>query len=151
MYTRVLLGTLDLERVIWPNNTTISGADLDVLARRSLWEVGRDYRHGTGHGVGSFLCVHEGPQSISRASKVKLEEGMCVSDEPGYYEDGEFGIRIENVIMVVQHEKYPDRYRFENLTFCPYNRELIDISILSKRDIEYINNFHKQVSYTVNY
>lgn len=130
MYTRVLLGNLDLERVIWPNNTTISGADFDVLARRRLWEVGQDYRHGTGHGVGSFLCVHEGPQAISRHSKPKLEEGMCVSNEPGFYKDGEFGIRIENVIMVVQHEKYADRYMFENLTVCPYTRELIDTSLL---------------------
>ena len=76
---------LGLERIVWPSDSTISGADLDVLARMHLWEIGQDYKHGTGHGVGSFLCVHEGPQSISRHSKVKLEEGHCVSDEPGFY------------------------------------------------------------------
>ena len=70
------------------------------MARKHLWELGLDYKHGTGHGVGSLLCVHEGPIGIHRKSSVKLEEGMCVSNEPGYYEDGEFGIRIENVVMV---------------------------------------------------
>lgn len=85
MYTRVLLGNLDLERIVWPSNSNISGADFDAFARRRIWEAGLDYNHGTGHGVGSFLCVHEGPQGIGRYSKVKLEEGMCVSDEPGFY------------------------------------------------------------------
>lgn len=103
MYTRVLLGTLDLERIVWPSNSSFAGLDFDVLARKNLWQVGKDYRHGTGHGVGSYLCVHEGPQGISRRNDVKLVEGMVVSDEPGYYEDGEFGIRIENEIMVVKH------------------------------------------------
>jgi len=99
-YTRVLLGVLDLERIVWPSTSAISGADMDILARRHLWAVGLDFKHGTGHGVGSYLNVHEGPQNISRYNKVKLVEGHCVSDEPGYYKDGEFGIRIENVIMV---------------------------------------------------
>ena len=85
MYTKVLLGNLDLERVVWPSNTTYSGSDFDILARRRIFESGLDYRHGTGHGVGSFLCVHEGPIAISRYNKVKLEVGMCVSNEPGYY------------------------------------------------------------------
>ena len=85
MYTRVLLGNLDLEKAIWPASSPISGSDLDVLARRRVWEKGLDYRHGTGHGVGSYLCVHEGPQSISRRCYVRLLEGMCVSDEPGFY------------------------------------------------------------------
>lgn len=85
MYTRVLLGNLDVERVIWPNNSSYAGADFDVLARRRIWEAGLDYRHGTGHGVGSYLCVHEGPIGVSRGYKIKFEEGMCVSDEPGYY------------------------------------------------------------------
>jgi Xaa-Pro aminopeptidase len=77
---------------------------------------------------------------------VKLEEGMCVSDEPGFYKDGEYGIRIENVIMVVKHNQYPDRYMFENLTVCPYSKELIDPSLLTPQDKEYINRFHKKVS-----
>jgi len=85
MYTRVLLGVIDLERIVWPKSSGIAGADLDVLARRRIWEAGLDYRHGTGHGVGSFLCVHESPPGIGRYSKPKLEIGMCVSDEPGFY------------------------------------------------------------------
>mmetsp|Transcript_12752 Transcript_12752/g.21511 ORF Transcript_12752/g.21511 Transcript_12752/m.21511 type:complete len:133 (+) Transcript_12752:1445-1843(+) len=101
-----------------------------------------DYNHGTGHGVGTFLCVHEGPQSISRRSTPKLIEGMCVSDEPGYYKDGEFGIRIENVIMVQNHPKYEDRYIFENMTVAPYCRDLIDTSIVSLETLDYINKFH---------
>jgi len=105
-YTRVLLGVLGLERVTWPSNGNITGASMDILARQHLWKVGLDFKHGTGHGVGSYLNVHEGPQEIHALSKVKLEEGMCVSNEPGYYKDGEFGIRIENVQMC---QKHPDQ------------------------------------------
>jgi len=94
-----LLGTLDLERIVWPSSTPIAGADMDILARKNLWEVGLDYGHGTGHGVGTYLNVHEGPNGVSRRNMTKFEIGHCVSDEPGYYKDGEFGIRIENVIM----------------------------------------------------
>ena len=94
------MGTLDLERIVWPTIGGYSGKDFDILARKSLFEAGLNYCHGTGHGVGSLLCVHEGPIGINRRTTVALEEGMCVSDEPGYYQDGEFGIRIENVIMV---------------------------------------------------
>jgi len=144
MYTRVLLGVLGVERMVWPSTSKISGADIDVLARRHIWEVGKEYRHGTGHGVGYFLCVHEGPVGVSRGVKEPFKIGHCVSDEPGYYEDGEFGIRIENVIMVVQHEKYADRLKFENMTVCPYERRLIDKSLLSQFDIDYINAFHKR-------
>lgn len=102
-YTRVLLGTLDLEKVIWPKGRGFAGKDFDILARKHLFEAGLDYKHGTGHGVGSMLCVHEGPQGVNRRTTVEFKEGMCVSDEPGYYQDGEFGFRIENVIMVIQH------------------------------------------------
>ena len=131
MYTRVLMGVLDLERVVWPKETPIAGQDLDVLARRNLWEVGKDYKHGTGHGVGSFLGVHEGPQGISRRSSEKLLVGMCVSNEPGYYEDGQFGIRIENVQMAVNHPKIDNHMTFYNLTYAPYCRQLIQPQILS--------------------
>jgi len=149
MYTRVLLGTLDLERVVWPLKGTFSGQDFDTLARRHLWAAGVDYNHGTGHGVGSFNCVHEGPQGISRRNTVKLEEGMCVSDEPGFYKDGEYGIRIENVIMVVKHPQYDNRYKFENLTVCPYSKELIDPTLLQPNDRDYINQFHKRVRFSM--
>jgi len=143
-YTRVLMGTLDLERVVWPNDMDFAGKDFDILARKALFEAGLDYKHGTGHGVGSLLCVHEGPIGISRRSNTKLEEGMCVSDEPGYYQDGEFGIRIENVIMVQQHKKHSNRFCFENLTVAPYCRELIDTSILQQDLIAYINAHHQK-------
>lgn len=141
-YTRILIGVLDIERIVWPSNTTISGADMDILARRSLWSAGLDFKHGTGHGVGSYLNVHEGPQGISRANRVKLLEGMCVSDEPGYYQDGEFGIRIENVILCRKHPQHANHYMWENLTVAPYCRELIDVNLLSPADIKYINEFH---------
>jgi Xaa-Pro aminopeptidase len=144
MYTRVLLGTLDVERVVWPAKSTFAGQDFDTLARRHLWAAGVDYGHGTGHGVGTFLCVHEGPIGISRRATVKFEIGHCVSDEPGYYKDGEYGIRIENVIMVVQHETFENRLRFENLTLFPYCRELIDTSLLTSQDVDYINYHHKK-------
>lgn len=103
---------------------------MDILARKNLWAAGLDYKHGTGHGVGSFLYVHEGPQGIGKYSKCQLDEGMCVSDEPGYYEDGEFGIRIENIIMVQKHPEIKDFLFWENLTVSPYNRDLIDLNLL---------------------
>lgn len=142
-YTRVLLGVLDLERVVWPSTSTIAGGDMDILARKNLWAAGLDYGHGTGHGVGSFLYVHEGPQGIGRYSKVKLVEGMCVSDEPGYYHDGEFGIRIENIIMVQKHPVHKDFYYWENLTVAPYCRDLIDMNLLSPDTVKFIDDFHQ--------
>ena len=138
------MGVIDLERVTWPNDSTYAGKDFDILARRHLFEAGLDYKHGTGHGVGSLLCVHEGPVGISRRAEVKLEEGQCVSDEPGYYQDGEFGIRIENVIMVQQHPKHANRYCFENLTTAPYCRELIEPSLIANDLLEHINAHHKK-------
>jgi len=137
------MGTLDLERIVWPSTSTIAGRDMDILARKNLWAAGLDFKHGTGHGVGSYLNVHEGPQGISRASSCKLVEGMCVSDEPGYYEDGQFGIRIENVIMVQKHPKFENHYMFENLTVAPYCRDLIKKELLSQDTIQFIDNFHQ--------
>ena len=143
-YTRVLLGVLDVERVVWPSSGTYHGGDFDILARKHLFEAGLTFNHGTGHGVGSLLCVHEGPIGISRARTTKFVEGMCVSDEPGYYHAGEFGIRIENVIMVQKHEKFEDRYVFENLTVAPYERDLIDTSIIEQGTLDYINRYHER-------
>jgi Xaa-Pro aminopeptidase len=100
-YTRVLLGVIDLEKVVWPKNRGFAGKDFDILARRHLFTAGLDYGHGTGHGIGSMLCVHEGPQGVNSRTTVEFKEGMVVSNEPGFYKDGEFGIRIENAIMVV--------------------------------------------------
>jgi len=143
-YTRVLMGVLDLERIVWPGDSTISGADMDILARMHLWSNGQDFKHGTGHGVGTYLNVHEGPQGISRASKCKLEEGMCVSDEPGFYQDGEFGIRIENVIVCVKHPVHANFLMWRNMTVAPYCRELIEPSVLTVEHINYINEFHQR-------
>jgi len=143
-YTAVLLGNLDVERVVWPSTGTYHGGDFDILARRHLFAAGLDYKHGTGHGVGSLLCVHEGPIGISRGYTTKFIEGMCVSDEPGYYHDGEFGIRIENVVMVQKHEKFDDRLVFENLTVAPYERELIDINLVDQGTIDYLNKHHEK-------
>jgi len=115
---------------------------MDILARKNLWEAGMDYKHGTGHGVGSYLCVHEPPYGVSRGYKFKFVEGMCVSDEPGFYKEGEFGIRIENVIMCVKHPVHENFYTWENLTVAPYCRDLIDKDLLSPRDIRFIDAFH---------
>jgi Xaa-Pro aminopeptidase len=117
---------------------------MDMLARQNLWRAGLDFKHGTGHGVGTYLNVHEGPQGISRYSYVELKEGMCVSDEPGYYQDGEFGIRIENVIAVQKHPKNPDFFCWKNFTTAPYCRELINPQLLSEEHIRHINEFHKR-------
>ena len=144
-YTRVLLGNLDLERMVWPNTWEITGADLDIMARRRLWQVGLDYNHGTGHGVGYFLNVHEGPQGISRGRKTVLAEGMNVTDEPGYYEAGAFGIRIENVLFVQKHELFEGSLKFENVTMVPYERELIATELLSNSDKKFINEYHQKV------
>ena len=105
-------------------------------------QIGLNYAHGTGHGVGYFLNVHEGPQAISKNNKIKFKEGMILSNEPGYYEKDKFGIRIENLIFV-KKEKNEDF--FENLTMVPIDKELIDISILSKNEKKWINSYHKKV------
>ncbi|KNC78667.1 hypothetical protein SARC_08915 [Sphaeroforma arctica JP610] len=149
-YTRVLKGHVQLAMAVFPHGTP--GIMLDALARTPLWRAGLDYRHGTGHGVGAFLNVHEGPHSIaprpaSQMTQVPLEEGMLVSNEPGYYEDGAFGIRIENVVAVVkahtEHQFGGVQYlTFKDLTMAPYQRRLIDTSLLSVEEIAHINNYH---------
>lgn len=138
----MLLGNLDLEKVVWPKNRGFAGKDFDILARRHLFTAGLDYNHGTGHGIGSMLCVHEGPQGVNSRTTVEFKEGMVVSNEPGFYKDGEFGIRIENAIMVVQHPNHEDRLCFENLTVAPYARELLDLSIVSDDYLDHINAHH---------
>ena len=141
-YTRVLMGNLDVERSVWPKSAKYAGADFDYLARRHLMQVGLEFKHGTGHGIGCCLCVHEGPIGISRANKIPYEEGMVVSDEPGYYQSGEFGIRIENAIMVKTHPEMADHFHFENLTIAPYCRELLKTEIMPAELIEHVNAHH---------
>ena len=140
-YTRVLLGCLDVERLRMPANR-FHGGDIDILARRHLWAKGKDYNHGTGHGVGHYQGVHEGPVAISKYNTTNYQSGMIVTVEPGYYETGKYGIRIQNMILCRQDNGW--NY-FHNLTLCPYDRNLIDLTLLSKDDIQFIDKYHKRV------
>ena len=146
-YTRVLKGHIALSRAVFPAGTR--GYQLDILARQPLWNAGLNYGHGTGHGVGYILNVHEGPQRISpHPVDESLKPGMVISNEPGIYREGEHGIRIENLIMVRPWADNPgteDFYSFETLTLCPYERRLIDSSLLDKEEIRWINGYNKTV------
>ncbi len=143
-YTRVLQGMIALSRARFPKG--VAGQHLDALARAPLWAEGMDYDHGTGHGIGSYLSVHEGPQSISRRSDIALQAGMIVSNEPGYYREGAFGIRIENLITVVPAPKGVDdrdMLAFATLTLVPFDRRLIDKSVLSPAEHAWIDQYHR--------
>lgn len=145
-FTLVLKGMVSLTRATFPIGTT--GAQLDVFARMHLWEHGLNYGHGTGHGVGFFLNVHEGPQGISgmnsSAARVPLKEGMITSNEPGYYKEGHYGIRIENLISVVKSDN-PGFYEFKTLTLYPIDIKLIDETIFNKSEKAWLNKYHYQV------
>ena len=151
-FTRVLKGHIAVATAIFPKGTR--GTQLDSFARRPLWEAGLDYAHGTGHGVGSFLSVHEGPQRISPAGSAQaggdepLRAGMILSNEPGYYKTGAYGIRIENLVLVVERpvegaEK--ETLGFETLTFAPIERRLIKKEMLSPSELEWLNTYHAEV------
>ena len=144
-YTAVLRGMIAISRARFPQG--VAGAHIDALARQYLWSQGQDYDHGTGHGVGAALCVHEGPVRISRVSTLPLEEGMILSNEPGYYREGAFGIRIENLIVVTPAEAEPGRTMlgFETLTLCPIDTRLIDLAALSRDEIAWLDAYHAQV------
>eukprot|EP00929_Paragymnodinium_shiwhaense_P036672 TRINITY_DN19616_c0_g4_i1.p1 TRINITY_DN19616_c0_g4~~TRINITY_DN19616_c0_g4_i1.p1 ORF type:complete len:747 (-),score=158.92 TRINITY_DN19616_c0_g4_i1:159-2303(-) len=149
-FTRVLKGHIGLATTVFPEGTP--GFVVDAFARRSLWEAGLDYRHGTGHGVGAALAVHEGPMSISQRFNIttELDSGMIVSNEPGYYADGEFGIRIENLLVIVEkdtaHRFGDKRYLgFEPLTLVPIQRKFIDKELLNQEEVEYLNAYHSRV------
>lgn len=145
-YTRVLQGLIAISRARWPKG--LAGRDLDALARYPLWLAGQDYDHGTGHGVGAFLSVHEGPQRIARISEVPLEPGMILSNEPGYYREGAFGIRLENLIVVEEAPALGDNRRqlaFETLTFVPFDRRLILTQLLSSAERDWIDAYHRDV------
>ncbi|XP_031260687.1 aminopeptidase P2-like isoform X2 [Pistacia vera] len=149
-FTRVLQGHIALDQAVFPESTP--GFVLDPFARSFLWKIGLDYRHGTGHGVGAALNVHEGPQSISYryGNMTPLMEGMIVSNEPGYYEDHAFGIRIENLLYIKEVDT-PNRFGgtaylgFEKLTFVPIQTKLVDLSLLSVAEIDWLNDYHSQV------
>ncbi|MDG7056429.1 MAG: aminopeptidase P family protein [Wolbachia endosymbiont of Meromenopon meropis] len=140
-YTIVLKAHIAVASVVFPFGTT--GGELDILARIHLWKFGMDYMHCTGHGVGSYLSVHEGPQAISRGNKVKFMPNMIVSNEPGYYIPREHGIRIENLMYV--KKKKNGFLSFKQLTSVPYDRKLIDMQMLNQDEIKWINNYHKFV------
>ncbi len=146
-FTRVLKGHIALASTRFPVGT--SGIQLDVLARQYLWEAGLDYDHGTGHGVGAYLCVHEGPQRISkRGSSVALQPGMILSNEPGYYATGQYGIRIENLICVVEAGQSVDgkaMLAFETLTLAPIDVRLVNVSMLTVSERNWLNAYHRRV------
>ena len=150
--TRVLKGHIELDLAIFPDGT--SGGALDALARMHLWQAGMDYGHGTGHGVGSYLSVHEGPQRISKpggafpGTETPLREGMILSNEPGYYKPGEYGIRIENLVLAVDAQVPGAEGKFltfETLTHVPLDRQLVDKSMLTQREIDWWNSYHARV------
>ncbi len=145
-YTRVLQGMIAISRARFPKG--LSGRDIDALARFPLWLAGQDYDHGTGHGVGAFLSVHEGPQRISRLSEVSLEPGMILSNEPGYYREGAFGIRLENLIVVEPAPPLGDnraQLAFETLTWVPFDRRLIRAADLAPGERAWLDAYHAQV------
>lgn len=142
-YTRVLQGMVNVSRTQFPRG--VGGNHLDAIARHPLWTAGMDYDHGTGHGVGAYLSVHEGPQGLSRRATTVLEPGMILSNEPGYYRTGAFGIRIENLIAVVQAPQGPDKREmlaFEGLTYVPFDRRLIDVTLLAPAERDWIDRYH---------
>lgn len=147
-FTLVLKGHIALAKCVFPEGTT--GTHLDAFARQYLWQNGLDYDHGTGHGVGSFLSVHEGPQRISKAaSNTPLQEGMILSNEPGFYKEGEYGIRIENLMVVITREDLStDKLRFlgfKTLTKAPIDLKLVDKKLLSAEEKQWLIDYHKSV------
>ena len=144
-YTRVLKGHIALARIKFPRGT--SGSQLDVLARSHLWNVAKNYDHGTGHGVGSFLSVHEGPCSISKNSPQPLQIGMILSNEPGFYQEGEYGIRLENLMLVTEFdEKF---LCFETLTLAPFDFNLIDFKMLTYPEKKWLAEYHRNILRTI--
>ncbi len=150
-YTLVLKGMIAMSRLRWPCGG-IAGCHLDAIARVPLWGSGMDYGHGTGHGVGAYLDVHEGPQAISRRSDVPLEAGMIVSNEPGYYRKNRFGIRIENLLAVDRWDSGSaerEMLQFRTLTLAPLEHRLIDSSLLHGDEIEWLDSYHETIFETL--
>ena len=141
-FTAVLRGHIAVARARFPEGTT--GQQIDVMARAPMWSVGLDYNHGTGHGVGHVMQVHEGPASISKHGSVPLAEGMLLSNEPGFYRAGGWGIRTENLIAV----NAPDNdgyFSFETITLCPIDRRLIDAGMLLAEERAWLDAYHARV------
>jgi Xaa-Pro aminopeptidase len=146
-FTRVLKGHIAIATAVFPEGT--SGAQLDPLARTALWQAGLDFDHGTGHGVGSYLSVHEGPARISKLGTVALRRGMILSNEPGYYKTAAYGIRIENLLLVIAAAEPAGAEKplnaFETLTLAPIDRRLIDTRMLTAKERNWIDSYHARV------
>jgi Xaa-Pro aminopeptidase len=143
----VLKGMIGLSMIRFPKGTC--GSQIDVLARQHLWQAGLDFDHGTGHGVGAYLSVHEGPARINKSDRIPLEPGMILSNEPGFYRQGHYGIRIENLIMVQEAKPVDGGDRpmmgFETLTLAPIDRRLIEVGLLSEEERRWLNAYHARV------
>ena len=146
-FTRVLKGMIAVSRTRFPKGTC--GSQIDALARQSLWAAGLDYDHGTGHGVGSYLSVHEGPARINKSDRTPLEPGMILSNEPGFYKQNDFGIRIENLLLIHDAANIEGGERpmlgFETLTLCPIERRLIDTKLLTRDELHWLDTYHARV------
>jgi len=146
-FTRVLKGHIAIARAVFPDSTT--GAQLDSFARQHLWAAGIDFDHGTGHGVGSYLSVHEGPARISKLGTAALKRGMILSNEPGYYKTGAYGIRIENLVLVAEANiagAEKPMSAFETLTFAPIDARLIDPALMTQGEIAWLDGYHARVA-----
>jgi Xaa-Pro aminopeptidase len=147
-FTRVLKGHIAIARAVFPDGTT--GAQLDPFARQALWEAGIDFDHGTGHGVGSYLSVHEGPARISKLGNTALKRGMILSNEPGYYKTDAYGIRIENLVLVTEGPAVAGGEKqllaFETLTLAPIDRRLIDPALLTAAEKSWLDGYHARVT-----
>ncbi|MGE0697779.1 MAG: aminopeptidase P family protein [Hyphomicrobiaceae bacterium] len=150
-FTLVLKGMIGISMLRFPKGTT--GVQIDSFARKALWDAGLDFDHGTGHGVGSYLSVHEGPQSISKRGHVALEPGMIVSNEPGYYKTGAYGIRIENLVLVTEPSEITGGERpmmgFETLTLVPIDRRLVETKLMTAGEIQWLDAYHARVRATI--
>ena len=147
-FTLVLRGMINVSMARFPKG--LAGRDIDPLARTHLWQAGLDFDHGTGHGVGVYLSVHEGPQRIARTSNVPLQPGMILSNEPGYYKPGHFGIRIENLVVVetasrLQGADDREMLQFKTLTFSPIDHALIDVNLMTRQELNWLNAYHAEV------
>ena len=149
-FTRVLKGMIDMSMLRWP--VGLAGRDIECVARAPLWAAGQDFNHGVGHGVGVYLSVHEGPQRLSKVSHVPLQPGMILSNEPGYYREGAFGIRIENLVVVQEAPALPGgdderaMLNWRTLTFVPIDRRLIVADMLTTAERDWLNTYHREVS-----
>jgi len=145
-FTRVLKGMITISMLRWP--TVLAGRDLEAFGRYALWQAGQDFNHGIGHGVGHYLGVHEGPQRFARSGTVPFKPGMILSNEPGYYREGAFGIRIENLLVVQQTQDLPGAdpernfLEFETLTYVPIDRRLIRLDWLTTSEKDWLNRYH---------